>query len=652
MTRVFLFVLILQLFLKFTASAAVKGDTLHMAQLEKKITDNIQADNFLDDSQQLLREAVAADNAHYRTFALESITRFYYMKIPDSFYLYYHRLEASVWQVKDYQNFFRYRSWYIYQLIHDQKMKQALAVINEDTKRAKEMKRPDFLDGSLQNLAHYYKALKMNKESFNLSESILASMEKRHAKAEDQINMLREILNNCPTDDKLLLYLSKLKNFIDVMRRDHIESYSNLLTQKFVEYNYYRVYINRYLMPHKRYKEAKEALDYLVKIDPSRFAHDLQSQDIWVDYYVAVGDNMKALEMNDQMLEIAKSRQEAIATETILDRRATLFYKMGRNKEAYETSRLFIQVHDSLNSDSYNKDLATLRTQLDLDKLEMQNKQVELEQTRSHAFINYLMWGGVTLILVILILVNIVRYSRKETRRVKEEKLRADEEAQKKLAFFADMNHEIRTPLNAIDGFSQLLVEENDPEMRRQQYEVIHNSNEMLQRLIAEVLDVSKLEAHSMTFFNKPCDVPSLMKELESFFKMHVPEGVELILRECAPLTLVTDRNRLTQVITNLFNNAVKHTKLGSITFGYDLSGENVKFYVQDTGEGIPADKVDDIFNQYVQLGSNTSGVGLGLTICKGIVKQMGGKIGVDSVLGKGSTFWFVIPTKYKETIE
>jgi hypothetical protein len=138
------------------------------------------------------------------------------MKIPDSFYLYYHRLEAYVWQLKDYQNFFRYRSWYIYQLIHDQKMKQALAEINKDTRIAKEMKRPDYVDGSLQDLAHYYKALKMNKESFKLSESILASMEKRHAKAEDQINMLREILTNCPMMTSCCLYLSKFKGFIDV----------------------------------------------------------------------------------------------------------------------------------------------------------------------------------------------------------------------------------------------------------------------------------------------------------------------------------------------------------------------------------------------------------------------------------------------------
>jgi signal transduction histidine kinase len=600
----------------------------------------------LNDAHKLLKDAVAADNVHYRAFALESITRYYYMNNPDSFYHYYRTLEALVLQQKDYQNFFRYRSWYIYQLIHDQKMKQALAEINKDIRKAKAMKRQDLLDGSLQDLAHYYKVLKMNKESFKLCEDILASMEKRHAKPEEQINMLREILTNCPNDEKLLLYLSKFKGFINVMKRDHIDSYSSLLTLRFLEYTYYKYLAAKYLMPHKKYKEAKETLLNMVKVDSDRFSHDLNAQEMWVEYYMAVGDDKSALERTGRMLELAQQKKEAIAVEVILDKRATLLYKVGLNKEAYETSRLFIQVHDSLNSESYNKDLVTLRTQLDVDKLEMQNKQAELDAAHAKAYVNYLMWGGVTLVLIILILVNIVRYSRKETKRVNEARSQEEENARRKLAFFANMNHEIRTPLNAIDGFSQLIMEENDPEMRRQQYAVIHNSNEMLQRLVAEVLDVSKLEAHSMTFFNKPLDVPSLMKELESFFKMRVPEGVELILRECAPLTLVTDRNRLTQVITNLFNNAVKHTKQGSITFGYELSGENVKFYMQDTGEGIPADKVNDIFNQYVQLGSNTSGVGLGLTICKGIVEQMDGKIGVDSVLEKGSTFWFVIPMK------
>jgi signal transduction histidine kinase len=337
-------------------------------------------------------------------------------------------------------------------------------------------------------------------------------------------------------------------------------------------------------------------------------------------------------------------RKEANSLAVILKKRANLLFDMDKTKEAFMTYRQYVELHDSLNSESYNKDLATLRSQLELNQLEVENKQAELKAARSQAYVNYMLWAGVTLILVILILVNLVHYSRKETKRVNEERKREEEETKRKLAFYANMNHEIRTPLNAIDGFSQLIVEEEETETRQQYYEIIHNSNELLQRLVSEVLDVSKLEAHSMTLFYKSFDVPPLMKELESFFKMRVPEDVELILREGAPLTMVTDRNRLTQVITNLFNNAVKHTKTGSITFGYDLLGEKVKFYVQDTGEGIPADKLDAVFAQYVQLGSGTSGVGLGLTICKGIIEQMGGKIGVDSVLGKGSTFWFVVP--------
>jgi signal transduction histidine kinase len=625
-------------------AATMSSDTTRMSEMAKRILLVASSKEYPVEAAGLLKEANAVKNDHFRAIAYKAFASYYYILNPDSFYYFYQKLEPLLLKEKSYDDYFHTRSWYIYQLIQDQKLKEALSVINDEIRMAKSLKNQDYLDSSLQNLAHYYLSVKMEKESFTLLEKVLASMEKRKASPEKQINLIREILNYSK-NDKLLLYLNKLKGFIDTMESNHIESYSSLLTYSYLRIFYDRILVRKYLFPQKKYKEAELALQDIMKTDYKRASNDMQIMNLWYDYYILIDDKKNALAMSDKMILNAKDvRKEANSLAVILKKRANLLFDMDKTKEAFMTYRQYVELHDSLNSESYNKDLATLRSQLELNQLEVENKQAELKAARSQAYVNYMLWAGVTLILVILILVNLVHYSRKETKRVNEERKREEEETKRKLAFYANMNHEIRTPLNAIDGFSQLIVEEEETETRQQYYEIIHNSNELLQRLVSEVLDVSKLEAHSMTLFYKSFDVPPLMKELESFFKMRVPEDVELILREGAPLTMVTDRNRLTQVITNLFNNAVKHTKTGSITFGYDLLGEKVKFYVQDTGEGIPADKLDAVFAQYVQLGSGTSGVGLGLTICKGIIEQMGGKIGVDSVLGKGSTFWFVVP--------
>ncbi len=638
---IFLIFSILALTLQATT---MSNDTIRMSEMSKRILLVASSKEYPVEAVDLLKEANAVKDDHFRAIAYKAFASYYYILNPDSFYYFYQKLEPLLLKQKSYDDYFLTRSWYIYQLIQDQKLKEALSVINDEIKMAKSLKNQDYLDSSLQNLAHYYLSVKMEKESFTLLENVLASMEKRKASPEKQINLIREILNYSE-NDKLLLYLNKLKRFIDTMESNHIVSYSPLLTYSYMRIFYDRILVRKYLFPQKKYKEAELALQDIMKTDYKRASNDMQIMNLWYDYYILIDDKKNALAMSDQMILNAKDvRKEASSLAVILKKRANLLFDMDKTKEAFVTYRQYVELHDSLNSESYNKDLATLRSQLELNQLEVENKQAELKATRSQAYVNYMLWAGVTLILVIIILVNLVHYSRKETKRVNEERKREEEETQRKLAFYANMNHEIRTPLNAIDGFSQLIVEEEEKEARHQYYEIIHNSNELLQRLVSEVLDVSKLEAHSMTFFNKSCDMPPLMKELESFFKMRVPEGVELILCECAPLTMVIDRNRLTQVITNLFNNAVKHTKVGSITFGYEPLGENVKFYVQDTGEGIPADKLDAVFAQYVQLGSGTSGVGLGLTICKGIIEQMGGKIGVDSVLGKGSTFWFVVP--------
>ena len=213
-----------------------------------------------------------------------------------------------------------------------------------------------------------------------------------------------------------------------------------------------------------------------------------------------------------------------------------------------------------------------------------------------------------------------------------------------KSAFLANMSHEIRTPLNAIVGFSQVLVDEEDRETRQEFADIIQNNNELLQRLIADVLDLSKIESNSMPLIYKELDIGLLMKEIYSMILLRMPSGIELRLNDCEALVMEADKNRLTQILTNLLTNSIKHTEKGFIRFGYKRTAASVEFFVEDSGEGIPRDKIDSIFSRFVQLDSWSKGVGLGLAICRGLVEQMGGKIWVTSELGKGSIFYVTLP--------
>lgn len=123
-----------------------------------------------------------------------------------------------------------------------------------------------------------------------------------------------------------------------------------------------------------------------------------------------------------------------------------------------------------------------------------------------------------------------------------------------------------------------------------------------------------------------------------------MPENVELLIKPCTEFTLNTDRIRLTQILSNLLNNAIKHTNAGFIRLGYDIEENAVKFFVEDTGEGIPEDKLDTIFGRFTQLSNWSKGVGLGLAICKGLITQMEGTISVKSKLNEGSTFTVTLP--------
>lgn len=227
-------------------------------------------------------------------------------------------------------------------------------------------------------------------------------------------------------------------------------------------------------------------------------------------------------------------------------------------------------------------------------------------------------------------------------------KEKAEEADMLKSTFLANMTHEIRTPLNAIVGFSDLLGVEEDLELRQNYISLIKMNNDLLLSIVNDVLDISRIESDMMTFTYMDVYLPSFMKDLYNSIQLRKPEGVEITLDACPDIIFNIDRNRLWQICMNLLTNAVKHTKKGSIWFGYTLEdeGKMVKFYVSDTGCGIPKDELDNIFARFVQLSDFEQGIGLGLAICKGLVLKMGGNISVMSEEGFGSTFIFTLPMK------
>lgn len=231
-----------------------------------------------------------------------------------------------------------------------------------------------------------------------------------------------------------------------------------------------------------------------------------------------------------------------------------------------------------------------------------------------------------------------------------EEKAQKAENASKmKSLFLANMSHEIRTPLNAIEGFSRVIAETDSQEDRLKFYEIIESNNNRLQSLVNEILDLSRVESGEIVVKTAPTDLNELCTSVKNIFKFRCPDSVKLDFEESTlSVVMNTDANRLTQVFSNLISNALKHTSVGKIAYGYKILNEGtmIEFFVEDTGAGIKQEDIEHIFETYVSRDAETTknGYGLGLPLCKIIVEKLGGKISVESEVGKGTIFRFSMP--------
>ena len=247
----------------------------------------------------------------------------------------------------------------------------------------------------------------------------------------------------------------------------------------------------------------------------------------------------------------------------------------------------------------------------------------------------------------------VLKFDDMTARRKAAEELRQAKEAAEtsdklKSMFISNMSHEIRTPLNAIVGFSDLLTQTDDLEDKKEFVSVIRRNNELLLQLINDILDLSKIEADMLEFTYSDVDINDLFRDLEVnwSFRADAVANIKLsFLTSVKQCVVHTEKNRIQQVLINLINNAFKFTTEGEIRVGYEQIEAGMRFFVSDTGKGIPAEKQREIFNRFVKLDNFISGTGLGLSICQTILNKLGGEIGVESTEGVGSTFWFTLPT-------
>ena len=226
-------------------------------------------------------------------------------------------------------------------------------------------------------------------------------------------------------------------------------------------------------------------------------------------------------------------------------------------------------------------------------------------------------------------------------------KEKAEEADRLKSAFLANMSHEIRTPLNAIIGFSSLLHYVENEQEREQYISLINHNNQLLLKLINDVLDLSKIEAGHIELHSEWFNPAELIKESITEYERNVPAGVKLFARyPVTPSQIEHDPMRIKQILNNFISNALKNIVQGHIEVYYETDTDGIRISVSDTGCGIPPDKLGMIFERFEKVDSFAQGAGLGLSICKSIVEKMNGVITVDSTMGVGSTFTVELPCR------
>lgn len=633
------------------------SDSSRLEYLHELVKTNFQKHFFTEYLDIYEKEAARLNNKEHLIHSLVSKAKYYYMERDEELDSLLKQIEPVFMDNGGEKEWIDINRLNLYILTRQGKNHEVMEGVDKLKNLAKQINYAEGEEIINESLAYFYFLNNMPDDAEKIYHDILKSRKDRKATAYEQISTLIQLVQFAKDTDNRLAYAKQAESLLNEIKKDNenIEKYHyNLVRYEYiVEWTYASDMIRR--------KKFADALIHLEKVKRLVEDNDMETDravgidQLYYDYYMALAEEAEneysrkkyirdAIPYLDKVIEVARDQNVQSSLSHYLSQKADVYSDLEEYKKVVDIQKELMALNDSIHRTGYQERLANIRTQYEVDKLELEKQQIELKSKQTGNLMILWIVGCLLLIIIIAALIYVIHITRKGKATVTKAKEKAEEADRMKSIFLANMNHEIRTPLNAIVGFSQLLVDEEDKETRQTFASIIQTNNELLQQLIADVLDISKIESNTMSLFCHKQNLPEIMKEVYNMITLRIPDHVELILDPCEPLFFKTDRNRLIQVITNLLTNSIKHTSDGRIRFGYTIGETDVQFYVEDTGEGIPEEQLESIFNRFTQLENGRKGAGLGLAISKGLITQMGGRIWVESEMGKGSTFYIQLP--------
>lgn len=603
-------------------------------------------------AEKLLKEAEQQKNNKYLGNAYFLLIKYHYSHDIDSMRLLLKEAEPVFLNGNNLEYFFRTKTWNIYtyeQQENDERVFSEAKLIN---KLSEQLNYPEGKEMVDQAIAHYYSSKKLFKEAFNLYEDVYKRMEARNSSPIKRINIIRQILNHRGDEidvNKRIYYLQKLKTYIDECQENNITQLDKENPLYYIKYLYHRSYLfvaydlgDTALM-----RSHLQEAEYMTQEYPIKNQATVLMR-LKAHYYILSKQYTKAIDLYNEMIKDISPKHNRQYLIDLLYEQADMYHKIGKDDLAISQYQKCISLNDSLRRSEYLDELAKMQIQHQEDKKALKIKELQLKV--SH---NTLWELGALLIISLLTCTffGYIIYSRKKRNRfLRKAKERAEESDRMKSAFLSNINHEIRTPLNAIIGFSEILIDEEDEEQRRQYVNIIRENNGMLQQLIDGILSISNIESGTISFKFTNFSLSELMKEIRHIAPTKIPGTTNIEYSQGPDKKIKADRSYLGQALINLLLFSASRAPKGNIRFGYKIKDDTVSFFIQNTDLEISQEEISLLLDYRLLLQRWTKGVGMGVNLelaaTKTLVKRMGGDLELVSRSRQGMVIYLIIPLK------